>query len=677
MWMRRDTHQSKGGGTKGVMSLGALALAFVMSLTPVCVTKAAADSYTGNNAARVDSYIRPCFGVLLDPELRTCRSQTRRYDGNYGYGDFYNRFRGGVVAHFDCGEGTYGLDRLLARLPAGSTVYLRGARGWRSSNSLSEADLPPAYAGYSVCEVSLHLRKSIVIQPDTGPGYNEHPLVLKAPQGENCVRIEPTADQVIIRNLTLMSTRGASQSCISASGGELTLDNSNVRYDGERSAITIDAGRFNMTDTNLIARTEDSALEVNHASLYISNSRVASTFNGIRGDLTNDSRLLGVTVLQLGDWQGFQRGENAKAIDLSLETNRSIITIDQTKTLFYGNGLYLSGVGEALVSNSLFYSDHAITSDLERVRILNNYIFADEIGISLERGTAYVGDNHIRLVRTAGILKKTGAQLRAVNNHIETEKCESLTWGDIPPEQRTCTPWHKQAAFGIPGGGVDWSIHELLSEACAQDPQDAQASNVCNNFQAATFRSLSKGKHNDRPLGDLISEGCAARQATDISDAQCADFRRFQATTASGKVDPEDVQEASYRALKSICTQSPSDPSWNGLCQDFAQAQAHRNSVPYEDDDTNLALADGKEWLSQALYSNENDLYSMNSGTFMPLFDNYLPRPPYRMGTSNVAGPNSPDNPEQMQGAPPPRNPSPDKQAPRVPLPVPPIKKSY
>jgi hypothetical protein len=674
MWMRKDRQLSSQRparlpGHSLVLSLAILAATVLMSFA------APQGAQAGSNvAARVNATIRPCFGVLLEPELRTCRSQQQR---RYIPGDWGTRFPRGSVAHFDCREGPYALDRILERLPSGSTLYLRGTYGWRTSNGLGASDLPEAYAGYSVCEVNFYLRKSIIIQPETGPGYDEHPLVLKAPQGESCITIAPTADQVIVRNLTLMSTRGANQSCIMASGGEFTLENANVRYDGERSAVAIQAGRFNMSDTNLIARTEEAALEINHAALYVYNSRIASTYNGIRGDITNDSRLSGVTVLQLSDWQGFERGENARAIDLNLETNRSILTIDQIKTLFYGNGLYLDGAGEALVSNSLFYSDHAINSNLERIRILNNYIFADEVGISLDRGTAYVGDNHIRLVRTAAILTKPEARLRAVNNHIETERCQDLSWGDVAPEFRNCTPWHKQAAFGIPGGGVDWSIYDVLSEACGSGaPSDGHAGAICDKFRGASFKTLNHARTYDgRTYSQLIKAGCSKnmQQNTAASYKECKAYQDLNLPESNTM--NADVEEASYRSLKAICTQTPADGVWGERCETFRRDSDAdvADGRAYEDDDTNLPLADGKEWLSAELYSNENNLYSVNAGTFMPIFDNYFPRPPYRMASSALAAPNSPDKPESGFGAPPPRNPSPRKDAPDVPAPVPPI----
>ncbi len=114
----------------------------LLLVTAVMSLSAPQGAEAGSNvAARVNATIRPCFGVLLDPELRTCRSQ-QRYDGygyGYGYDDWSRRFRNGTVAHFDCSEGPYALDRLLARLPSGSTLYLRGSRGWRTSNGLGAA----------------------------------------------------------------------------------------------------------------------------------------------------------------------------------------------------------------------------------------------------------------------------------------------------------------------------------------------------------------------------------------------------------------------------------------------------------------------------------------------------------------------------------------------------------
>jgi hypothetical protein len=656
------------------LGLAALLLGLMLSLAPLAPNVAQADPYTGNNAARVSAYIKPCFGALIGAQYSMCGYS--QYSRGSGYGDdrFHSRFRGGATAYFNCADGANAFDRLLSRLPAGSTIYLRGQRSYSATNGLQGADLPDAYAAYSICEISLRLTKSVIIQPDMSGNYEQHPLLVKAMQGEPCVHVAAGADQVIIRNLTLISMRANGTSCIESQGRDLTLENSNLRYDGDESAVKISAGRFSMADTNLIARTHGSALDVNHASLYISNSRIASTYNGIRADLIDDSRLIGVTVIQLGDWQGFDRGEDARAVDVNMTSNSSIITIDQMKTLFYGNGLYLDGVGEGLVSNSLFYSDHAINSKLDKVRILNNYIFADEIGIDIEDGTAYVGNNHIRLVRTAGILKSTSAQLRSVNNHVATEKCDILRWGDVPPQERSCTPWHQKAEFGIPGGGVDWSIYGILSEACSPAPQEPSAQHVCNDFRALTLKTAAvDGDNKDAPTSyHVLAMGCNREDyrrnngepGSAVTRSVCADFKYLdsQAKTPGSSAEPENApkaQEPFYRGLKAICSQTPADLTWADSCARFQETdafvQAHGS---YEDDETNMALASGKEWLSQELYANENNLYTMSSQTFMPLFDDYLPRPPYHALKGSAGTQGSPDNPESSFGAPPPRNPS-------------------
>ncbi|HTN42115.1 MAG TPA: hypothetical protein VLZ84_13240, partial [Asticcacaulis sp.] len=119
--MRKDRQLSsqKPGRLPG-HGLGIMAVLLVTALLSISAPQTA--NAGSNVAARVNATIRPCFGVLLEPELRTCRSQQRGYGYGYGYGydDWNRRFRNSAVAHFDCSEGPYALDRLLARLPSGS-----------------------------------------------------------------------------------------------------------------------------------------------------------------------------------------------------------------------------------------------------------------------------------------------------------------------------------------------------------------------------------------------------------------------------------------------------------------------------------------------------------------------------------------------------------------------------
>ena len=46
----------------------------------------------------------------------------------------------------------------------------------------------------------------------------------------------------------------------------------------------------------------------------------------------------------------------------------------------------------------------------------------------------------------------SGAQIRAVENRIDpgTDGCVNLSWGNIPPAERSCTPWFEGSEFDTP-----------------------------------------------------------------------------------------------------------------------------------------------------------------------------------------------------------------------------------
>ena len=61
-----------------VLALAAFAL--LLAMRP-----AAADEWRGNNAARVNATIRPCFGMLLDAQLRACGPMRHYREDGYRY----------------------------------------------------------------------------------------------------------------------------------------------------------------------------------------------------------------------------------------------------------------------------------------------------------------------------------------------------------------------------------------------------------------------------------------------------------------------------------------------------------------------------------------------------------------------------------------------------------------
>ncbi len=434
MWMRKDGQIESGGQARG-LAVAVAAAAFGLACLFGASSPAAQAQEYGNNAARVSAYIKPCFGMLLDAQLRTCGGYRHYRSQGYLYG--YHGL-GAADAYVDCDRAHRGyVEDVVRRLRPGGVLHLK--------------------ARNQSCIASLDIDHSITI---IGEGYGPNTIpALVAPDGENCLRVSGNAEHVILKDLYLSSPRGESAACVEAANTELTIQNSEIRYQGDNAAVHLAGGRLNLTDSShLIAKTRSDALAVNNAQLFIENSEIASTSGGIYAVLDGDSQIQGTTIQQLADWHGFERGDGATGLDINLDSGNSILSMNDLKVLYFSQGVNLDGAGEALLSHSLVSrSDHGITASLERTRLIENTIIASEIGIDVERGTAFIGRNQIANMRTAGILAASEGEIRAVDNEVDPNGggCPTLKWGNIEPAQRVCTPWYKGSEFDVPGDADD------------------------------------------------------------------------------------------------------------------------------------------------------------------------------------------------------------------------------
>jgi len=440
--------------------LAALLLAVVAALAFVhpATARAQAGEWRGNNAARVDSTIRPCFGMLIGADLRGCGPEPRHYRVSpYRYG-YYGRLRADATIDCDRASTAY-IEQVARNIRSYGVLYLKARN--RS------------------CVASLDIARSITI---VGQGFGPNTIpVLVAPDGEPCLRISPGADKVILKNVYVSAPRGANSPCIEAAGKELTLQGSLVRYQGDNAAVHAANGRFNMTDSHIIAKTRGVALAVQQGSIYAENSEIATTAGGVYAVLDGDSQILGVSVQQLADWHGFARGEDAVGLDIKLDSADSILTLNDMEVKYFASGIDLDGAGEALISHSLISrAEHAVTTSVSRVRIMENTIIANEIGVDVENGTAYIGRNQIANVRTAGMLAQANGEIRAVDNAIDPngEGCPTLRWGNIDPAQRVCRPWFKGSAFDVPGDAEDQFLFDQFWPKMSAVDKTAPAPNA-------------------------------------------------------------------------------------------------------------------------------------------------------------------------------------------------------
>lgn len=382
------------------------------------------------NAARVEALTRPCFGMLLDHQLRSCGGKRYRSRGHYyGYHGTH------ATATINCDK-------------AGRAFVEDTVRRMRSNGVLR------LVAKNRSCIGSLHIARSLTI---IGESSSSRLPVLVAPDGEACLRISPTADKVTLKNVLITSSRGGQLPCIQAANSEVTLQNSSVRYEGEAAAVQVSGGRFNLVNSFIVARTRSVALSLSAAQLFAERSGISSTADGLYATLIGDSQIQGVTVQQLADWRGFERGEDARGIEVRLDASDAILNLEDIKVEHFAQAIVLEGAGEALLANSLVdFSKHGIRSKLNRVRIIDNRILSDEIAINVDGGTGFIGKNQIAKVRTAGILASGRGEIRAVDNAIDpaVEGCPDLKWGELDPAQRVCTPWYRGSEFDIPASAT-------------------------------------------------------------------------------------------------------------------------------------------------------------------------------------------------------------------------------
>ena len=436
MWTRK-TH-SEPFAPPARAGLAGMGLAALLALPLMALTSpASADPFQarGFNDARVSASIRPCFGMLLGPEMHTCGY---RHEGpRYGY--YGSNIGGRFDATVDCDRAHPGyVEEVAARIRDGGVLYLK--------------------AHERSCVVSLTINRSITIVGE-GYGPNQMPVIV-APDGESCITIKPSAQRVILKNLYISSPRGEESDCIDSTNSEVTIQGTEIRYQGNQAAVHANGGRLNLIEgSHIIAKTRTYAIKASKVTLLAEDSEIASTVSGIKADLNGDSDIHGVTLQQLADWHGFDRGQNGTGIDIKLIDSDSIISLSDLTIAFFPDGVVLDGGGEGLLSHSLIRgADHGVTSWLDRARIIENTIIADEIGVEAKQGTTYIGRNEIAGVRTAGLYAAAGkGSIRAVDNKVDPSGrgCEALQWGVIDPSERHCTPWYKGSEFDVPGDAAD------------------------------------------------------------------------------------------------------------------------------------------------------------------------------------------------------------------------------
>lgn len=414
-------------------------LSFLVALWAALILGVAAsapDIATASPDAKIDQQIRPCFGLLIQPNLsngckvryakpRPCargyyRSRGRCVPGG-GYGPGYGGGYG--QREINCDYAYPGqVSEAVARLYDGDTLTLTSTNG-------------------GTCVDSLNITQSItIVVRNYSPGLNNPILV--APAGQPCIRIQPGVQYVVLEGLGLEASRAGSASCITGRATEIALKGVTIRYDGDASAFDVADSRIELSGVTFIGRTRSAVVKAS-GTIMAQDVEIAATALGGAFETSGDSRLRDIRIVRLGDWTGSSRTRNSAGFVLSGMNRQQLVTIDGLYVDGFSRGVYIGGGDETTLLRPVVRdSDWALTVENANLRVNEGELEATDVGLYVASGIAFAANNKIVGVMRSGIYADAGGQIRAVDNRIyaRPEGCKALVSGFFDGEL-TCRPW--------------------------------------------------------------------------------------------------------------------------------------------------------------------------------------------------------------------------------------------
>jgi len=378
----------------------------------------------GSPDARIDQQIRPCFGLLLEPNLSDgCRVKKKHYrKPRHGAG--YGHGRPGRYRTFvDCDRAYPGeVSDVLDQLYEGDTLTLRSRGG-------------------GACIDSLNITRSVTLVVEGYAPSHGRPI-LASPPGQPCIRIAAGVPYVVIEGLGIDALRAGPASCITGRATELALKNVVIRYDGDASALDLGESRLELSNVALIGRTRQAVVKATGA-IMADNVEIAATAIGAAFEAGEDSRIRDFRVIRLGDWTGSSRSRNSAGFVLAGMNRAQLVQIEGLQVDGFSRGVYVGGGDEiTLLRPVVRDSDWAVVLENADLRVLEGKLEATDVGVYAGSGTVYAADNAMAGVMRAGLFADNGAQVRARDNRVYARSggCEALITGYFDGKL-TCQPW--------------------------------------------------------------------------------------------------------------------------------------------------------------------------------------------------------------------------------------------
>lgn len=381
--------------------------------------------------AKVDQQIRPCFGLLLEPNLsKGCRTAYRPKAKPCPRGSISVRGRCQaaqpvVRRDIDCDYAYPGqVSDTLSRLYDGDVLTLTSTEG-------------------GACVETLNITQSVTIVVRDYTPARDRPILV-APAGQPCIRIAPGVGYVVLEGLGIDALRAGKASCITGRATELALKGVTVRYSGEGSALDVEDSRIELQDTAFIGRTRQPVVKAT-GEIMASNVEIAATAIGGAFETSGDSRLRDIRIVRLGDWTGSARTRNSAGFVIAGMNRQQLVKIEGLYVDGFSRGIYVGGGDETTLLNPVVRdSDWAVVLENANLQIRGGDLEAIDVGIYAASGVVFASNNRIHRVMRSGIYADAGGKVRSVDNRVFARPggCEALVKGHFNGEL-TCRPWYE------------------------------------------------------------------------------------------------------------------------------------------------------------------------------------------------------------------------------------------
>jgi hypothetical protein len=402
-------------------------------LAAVLLAPAATSAYPD---AKVESQLRPCFGVLIEPNLKDCkrvRDRWSRHDGS-GYG-------GRDVQHVYCDRNPNGapIAAALKRVRSGGKIVL--------------------HARDRACTESVLITKSVWIESDSG-GDRLSGVSLRPPAGKACIRVADGVRDVKLSGLTIDAGQAGAAHCIEARDTDLLITDTKIRYDGEGSAIAVERGRLRFgMGSEVRARTNRGAIDSEGAVLEIADASVRASFVGL--DLVpgpGANRIQGLRMRALSDWYDQPAAERSTGAVIR-GSGEGYVEFRDSAICGYRTGLWADrGAAVAFLGDKICRAEIGVISEGARIRVQGADIGAGDTGIYAADGVAELFRNRIYGVTRTAVYTDKDAKLWSEDNYTYPygRKCDELQGGFLRSGV-LCRSWDELPAFYLrerePGAG--------------------------------------------------------------------------------------------------------------------------------------------------------------------------------------------------------------------------------